>query len=222
MKEIEKAYFSRYTVVIDKLLAYGFIEEGKSYIYKKKINNGEFEVIITYDGKVDGKIIDLSLEEEYTNFRRIDAGSFSNKIKSEYETILIDIRTFCFIERYFIAGQANRINDYLFNKYQVTPSFLWKKYPHYAVYRKNDNKWFAVILDIKLNKIDKDLESEEIIEIINVKINPSFKVEYLKKKGIYEAYHMNKKSWITLKLDDTLSDAFIIDLIDQSYKNVRE
>lgn len=32
---------------------------------------------------------------------------------------------------------------------------------------------------------------------------------------------MNKKSWITIILDDTLQDETIIKLIDISYKNVR-
>ena len=54
---------------------------------------------------------------------------------------------------------------------------------------------------------------DEIIEIINVKIDPSIKEELIKNNDIYEAYHMNKKSWISLKLDDTLSDELIKDLI---------
>ena len=39
-----------------------------------------------------------------------------------------------------------------------------------------------------------------------------FKVE-----GIYEAYHMNKKSWVSIVLNDTVSDEIIIKLIDNSY-----
>ncbi|MBP3799889.1 MAG: MmcQ/YjbR family DNA-binding protein, partial [Bacilli bacterium] len=43
----------------------------------------------------------------------------------------------------------------------------------------------------------------------------------LKKKGYYEAYHMNKKSWITIILDDTVSDNDIKKLIDNSYSIIK-
>lgn len=39
------------------------------------------------------------------------------------------------------------------------------------------------------------------------------------KKGIYIAYHMNKKNWVSIILDDTLTDNEIISLIDISYNN---
>ena len=35
--------------------------------------------------------------------------------------------------------------------------------------------------------------------------------------GIYDAYHMNKKSWVSIILNDTVSDELIIKLIDNSY-----
>lgn len=71
---------------------------------------------------------------------------------------------------------------------------------------------------IPFNKIDKNKFG--LIEVINVKINPNDKDNLLKIEGIYEAYHMNKKSWISIILDDTLSDDLISELIDNSYKLV--
>ena len=38
-----------------------------------------------------------------------------------------------------------------------------------------------------------------------------------KENGFYPAYHMNKKSWITVVLDETLKDATIMELIEKSY-----
>ena len=73
-------------------------------------------------------------------------------------------------------------------------------------------------MDIPFNKIDKNKSG--LIEVINVKINPNDKDNLLKIEGIYEAYHMNKKSWISIVLDDTLSDDLISELIDNSYKLV--
>lgn len=217
---IEKDIFERYIVDIDKLLKYGFVNDNGVLIFKKNIINDAFEVIIEYDNSIKGKIIDLSFDEEYTNFRTNMSGEFNNKIKDEFEKILLDIRTKCFIKSNFIFEQSNRINKYIEDEYKSSPEFLWDKYPNYAVYRNDSNKWFAIIMDIPVNKIDKIIKSDEIIEIINVKIDPSIKEELIKNNDIYEAYHMNKKSWISLKLDDTLSDELIKDLINQSFSNV--
>ena len=71
---------------------------------------------------------------------------------------------------------------------------------------------------IPFNKIDKNKFG--LIEVINVKINPNDKDNLLKIEGIYEAYHMNKKSWISIILNDTLSDDLVSELIDNSYKLV--
>ena len=40
--------------------------------------------------------------------------------------------------------------------------------------------------------------------------------------GIYPAYHMNHKSWISLALDDTLSDSLIMELVSKSYNLTRK
>ena len=58
-------------------------------------------------------------------------------------------------------------------------------------------------MDIDKNKIEKNKKGE--IEIINLKLDEETK-EYIKQNGIYEAYHMSKKNWVTIILDDTLKD----------------
>lgn len=42
--------------------------------------------------------------------------------------------------------------------------------------------------------------------------------DLLKKKGFYPAYHMNKKNWVTIILDDTLSDTEIMQYVKTSYR----
>ena len=66
-----------------------------------------------------------------------------------------------------------------------------------------------------------DKEDKEV-EIINVKINKLDKLKLLSIKGIYLAYHMNKDSWITITLDDTLDDKEIFKLIDDSYNLINK
>lgn len=213
---IEETIFNRYLIDENKLLECGF---NSDYVYTVDILDNTFKVIVTYvDKKITGKIIDLSFDEEYTNFRIERSGEFNLKIRSEYERILLDIRDKTCTKRTYIYDQANRIDKYIFSKYDVAADFPFKSSPYHGVYRNKDNKWFGILMDIPFNKIDKNKSG--LIEVINVKINPNDKDNLLKIEGIYEAYHMNKKSWISIILDDTLSDDLISELIDNSYKLV--
>lgn len=213
---IEETIFNRYLIDENKLLEYGF---NSDYVYTVDILDNTFKVIVTYvDKKITGKIIDLSFDEEYTNFRIERSGEFNLKIRSEYERILLDIRDKTCTKRTYIYDQANRIDKYIFSKYDVVADFPFKSSPYHGVYRNKDNKWFGILMDIPFNKIDKNKSG--LIEVINVKINPNDKDNLLKIEGIYEAYHMNKKSWTSIILDDTLSDDLISELIDNSYKLV--
>ena len=116
--------------------------------------------------------------------------------------------------------QSNRITNYIIGKYNTKPEFLWEKLDGSAVFRnKENNKWFGIIMDINKNKLDKE---NKIIEIINVKLDNKTIEKLIKEKGFYNAYHMNKKSWITIVLDDTLKDEEIIKYIDESYNIIKK
>ena len=121
-------------------------------------------------------------------------GEFVGKVRDEYKKILIDIRNHCFDSNYFIFSQTNRINNYIQDKYNCNPEFLWDKFPGYAIYRNsNNNKWFCIIGNVKLSTINKKSTSNEEVEIINVKVKEQTINNLLSQKGYYEAFHMNKK-----------------------------
>ena len=211
---IEEEIFKTYKVNENKLLEYGFVKD-KTYKYSKKIMN-TFEVQITIDkNNAIGTIYDLEAECEYTNYKVKEAtGEFTSKIKEKYIDILKDIRKNCFEKNYFIFEKSNKITTKIIQKYQTKPEFLWKKYPGYGVFRnQKSGKWFAIIMNIDKSKIIPKEKGE--IEILNIKLNND---KYLKQKGIYPAYHMNKKSWVTIILDDTLKDDEILNLINISYE----
>ena len=71
-------------------------------------------------------------------------------------------------------------------------------------------------MNIDKSKLDSNTKGE--VEIINIKTNRV--EELLNKKGFYPAYHMNKKYWITIILDESLSDKEIMELISESYELV--
>ena len=162
-------------------------------------------------------IYDNRLKDEYINFRIKDInGSFSSEVRDEFKNILLDIKNKCFINKLFIYEQTNRIANKIKLKYNDDANFEWEKYPGYAVFKNSiTKKWYAIIMNIDKSKIDSNYKGE--IEIINVKLNPSEIQELLKQNGYFEAYHMNKKNWITIILDDTIKDEDIMNLIIESY-----
>ena len=219
---IENEVFKRTKVNFKQLEKYGFQKENNSYIFEKNLLNDEFKAIINIDDKglLSGKVIDLQVDEEYTNIRTEMTGEFVNNVRESYKNILIDIRKHCFETNYYITEQANRINKYIKDKYNNEPEFLWKKFPGYGVYRnKNNNKWYGIIMNLDLSKLD---DGSGEVEIINVKLTANKIQKLLKEKGFYEAYHMSKTDWISIILNDTLKDGEIETLLDESYNLISE
>ena len=219
---IENDIFKRYYVDYDKLINYGFKYDNNVYFIEKMFFNDEFKAIIYVDmnGNVSGKVIEVQFNEEYTNIKTDMSGEFVSKVRELYKNILIDIRNCCFDIHYFISKQANRIALYIRDKYGCYPEFLWEKFPFYGVFRNKINyKWFAIIMNLDLSKLGND--SGEV-EIINVKLNEDKIDKLLTRKGFYMAYHMNKKDWISIILNDTLSDEEIFSFIDESYYLIDE
>lgn len=216
---IENEVFKRRKLDKSRLIPYGFVEDNDNYKYNKTFLNGNFKAEITIDNEeqINGKIYDLETGDEYTNFRIENAnGAFSNLIRDEYIKILKDIAEKCFTENLFIYNQANRLADAIKNKYCILPEFLWDKFPNFGVFRNSkSNKWFGIIMNLDKSKIINEKTGE--IEILNVKLDGEVS-QYLKQEGIYPAYHLSKKSWVTIILDDTLPDNDILNLIDKSYK----
>lgn len=218
---IEQNLFKNHIIDKNLLKKYGFKLNGEKFLYETNILNDEFKIVVEFDGQICGKIFDISTGDEYTNFRIESSGGFSSEVRENFIKILTDIRDKCTENKLFQTKQALAINKYISEKYQDAPEFLWKNLPTYAVFRKKQsNKWYAIIGTVPLNKVNKNSNSSEIVEIINVKVNKDKIKEVLQQKGIYEAFHMNKKNWVTIIFDKTLKDFEIEHFIDESYNNV--
>ena len=219
---IESDIFKRVCVDLKKLEKYGFKKKFNNYVYEENFLNDDFKAIITvdYEGNVFGKVVDLSINEEYMNIKTEMQGEFVNKVRESYIDILTKIRDNCFEVNHFIFKQSNIVNNYIKNKYGSNPEFLWNKFPLYAVYRnKNNKKWFSIIMNLDRSKLDNNKGE---VEVINLKLDACEIQELLKCKGFYKAYHMSKTDWITVILDGTLGDDLVFSLIDKSYNLVNE
>lgn len=89
--------------------------------------------------------------------------------------------------------------------------------PTYAVFRHADNqKWFAVIMDIPQARLG--LPGEEMCSVVNLKCDPLLIGSLRCEAGFFPAYHMNKASWITVLLNETVPDEPLAMLVDMSFQ----
>ncbi|MCI8527284.1 MAG: MmcQ/YjbR family DNA-binding protein [Oscillospiraceae bacterium] len=108
-----------------------------------------------------------------------------------------------------------QIFDFAKRKYSTEPDYPWKD--RNAVLRHDDNnKWFAVVLEVGRDKLG--LAGEGSIDVINLKCDPILIGSLCSQEGFHPAYHMNKDKWISIRLDGSVSEDEIKNLISLSYE----
>ena len=201
-----------------KLIKYGFIKENNRYVYKEEIFNDEFEVnVIFSEEKQYSELIDL---ESNTEFPLVDVettvGEFVGNLRQEYENVLNKIIDKCTYKEIFKRNQTKQVINYIKEKYDDELEFLWEKFEDTAIWRnKQNDKWYGILMKISERKLG--IDSDKIVEVIDLRYKKENIEDILKKENIFPGYHMNKKSWITIKLDGTVDIDKIFDLIDNSY-----
>lgn len=107
------------------------------------------------------------------------------------------------------------IFEWTMQKYGTALDFPWKD--ENAVLRHKDNKkWYGVILKVGKDKLG--FSGTDVVDVLNVKCEPLLIGSLLMKEGFYPAYHMNKDLWISILLEDSVTDEEIKSLIEMSYE----
>lgn len=213
---LEEEIFKKRELDTKKLLEYGFIKNNDYLEYKKLILNNTFEIVITVkENKINGKVIDKEFDDEYLNYRlENQTGEFVNTIRDEFVHTLEDIKENCTINKLFVNDQSNRLANLILKKYSDSPEFLFNDDTTGVFRNKNNKKWYGIILNVDYKKFYK---KDGKVDIINIKLNPNKIDNLINEKGFFRAFHMNKKSWVSIILDDTVKDEKIMKLIDESY-----
>ena len=218
MRSLNKVFENK-LINYEKLLEYGFSRKDNCYFYEINIYDNQFKVIIELSKeKQISKVIDLSMDEEYVLVDvRESSGDFVGKVKEEYENILDDIIEKCSTPNVFKSKQAKEVIKYVKGKYDDDLEYLWKKFPNNAVWRnKDNNKWYGALLVLSKSKLG--IESDEIIDIIDLRYQKDKIKEIIDNKKVFAGYHMNKDNWITIRLDESVDIKEIYTLIDNSYE----
>jgi len=217
--DIENNIFKRYSPDFDKLIKYGFKKKNNVFVIEKLFKDNLFKAVIeiTFQGKISGTVFDLENDDEFLPLRQESyQGAFISEVRAAYEELLENIRENCFSKKYFVYPQSNRITSLIKEKYGNEPEFLWEKFPGSGVFRNPETKkWYLAILDVDSSKIKPGTKG--IIEIADIKLAPE-KIEKLTlSEHFYPAYHMNKKNWIMVILDESVADKTIMELVEESH-----
>jgi len=222
MREL-KDFIKDKKIDFKKLEEFGFKLKDNSYYYHTSLLKNQFKmsVKISLDNSIFTEIIDIETNEPYIlHLLEIKRSGYSEKVYKAYSEVLEKIQKECFKDERFKANYTKEIIDYINNKYGDKLEFLWEKSPKTAVVRrKNSKKWYALILSLSKRKLN--LDTDEIIEVINLHNRVEEIEKLIDNKKYFPAYHMNKKHWCTICLDGTVELKEIYKLIDISYQLAR-
>ena len=94
--------------------------------------------------------------------------------------------------------------DYCLNNYKTRPDFPFENDFETAVLRHYHNrKWYAIAMKVSRRKFGFD--SDESTDVVNLKVPTEFFC-FDSGNGVFPAYHMNKRHWVSVLLNDASAD----------------
>ena len=95
--------------------------------------------------------------------------------------------------------------EYCLNTYGTSPDYPFDDLLETAVLRHSDNrKWYAIVM--KVSRCKFGFDSDEVIDVVNLKLPTEMFGSFCAADGVYPAYHMNKLHWISILLPDAPDD----------------
>ena len=103
------------------------------------------------------------------------------------------------------AMTKQQLFEYCLNTYGTTPDYPFDEDFETAVLRHGENrKWYALVMRVSRRKFGFD--SDEVVDVVNLKLPTEMFGSFGAADGVYPAYHMNKLHWISVLLPDAPND----------------
>ena len=95
--------------------------------------------------------------------------------------------------------------QYCLDAFGTSPDYPFDEDFETAVLRHADNrKWYAIVMRVSRKKFG--FRSDEVIDVVNLKLPTEMFGSFGAADGVYPAYHMNKQHWISVLLPDAPDD----------------
>ena len=215
----EDAYFKKKVLKPDSLEPFGFTATEQGYEFRKPLIAEELEaqLLIDSEGKLTGQVVDIDLNEPYDTFRSSQAtGTYVGQVREAYGELLSQVADSCYEDQLFSSPQANRLARFLVQEFSDQADRPFEKEPSYLSFRVA-GKWYALLFPLKGEKLGlSGAKADLVYDVVNLKVDPKQMDQLMKMDGIFPSYHMSKKTWISLVLDDTLPDQTVFELLRNS------
>ena len=189
--------------------------EGKTI--PSKIEGFYFYIVSASVEKGLEMIVKDEFHERYSLFDVTTTNSkIAEQLSQEAEEMVFQ---WCYSVATSLVALKEKWNHWILENVTPYSTMPFKKSAATVYNVKENGKWYALMMEIPFSKLG--ITSDEIALILNVKISPEEKETLLQKEGVFEAYHMNKKHWISIALNVCKDEAFIQKCIVNSYKCVR-
>ena len=110
--------------------------------------------------------------------------------------------------------------EYCLDTYGTSPDYPFDDLLETAVLRHSYNrKWYALVMRVSRRKFG--FESDELIDVVNLKLPTDMFGSFGAADGVYPAYHMNKLHWISVLLPDAPKD-IIQFLVNVSFEATKD
>ena len=113
--------------------------------------------------------------------------------------------------------------EYCLNTYGTLPDYPFDEDFETAELRHADNrKWYAIVMRVSRSKLGFD--SDEVIDVVNLKLPTEMFGSFGAADGVYPAYHMNKLHWISVLLPDAPDDVvqFLVNVSFEATKKIEK
>ena len=109
---------------------------------------------------------------------------------------------------------------YCSSTYSTPPDYPFEEDFETTVFRHTNNrKWYAIVMRVSRRKFGFD--SDEVIDVVNLKLPTEMFGSFGAADGVYPAYHMNKLHWISVLLPDA-PDNIVQFLVEVSFEATKD
>ena len=192
-----KEMLSGKTLSREKLLAYGFHERKGRLWLERGLSHGFTAVFCADTDVLQAEIRDEEKLLYLLAEVREQTGRHAEQI----------------ISACVLQDNREKLLAYAHARYGTSAEYLWEKHPSYGVLRNAKGKWYAMFMRIPKRRLLIDEEGE--CEVVNLKAAAQELVDH---QRIFPAYHMNKKHWISVRLDARWESGELEMLLENSHQ----
>ena len=113
--------------------------------------------------------------------------------------------------------------SYCLSAFGTSPDYPFDEDFETAVLRhRGTRKWYAIVMRVSRRKFG--LDSDEVVDVVNLKLPTEMFGSFGAGDGVYPAYHMNKLHWISVLLPDAPDDVlqFLVNVSFEATKDKRK